>query len=122
VLETVLKHAIHRPRPIYASAFLHGGSFSFPSGHAMGSLVAYGMCAYLLVTFWTERSSRQILVSGAALVLIVAIGLSRLYLGVHYFSDVVAGYAAGTVWLAACATGCEIARRRDVDTRGGNRR
>jgi undecaprenyl-diphosphatase len=122
VLETVLKHAIHRPRPIYASAFLHGGSFSFPSGHAMGSLVAYGMCAYLLVTFWTERSSTQILVSGAAVVLIVAIGLSRLYLGVHYFSDVVAGYAAGTVWLAACATGCEIARRRDVDTRGGNRR
>jgi membrane protein DedA with SNARE-associated domain/membrane-associated phospholipid phosphatase len=116
-LESVLKHAIQRPRPIYASAFLHGNSFSFPSGHAMGSLVTYGMCAYLAATFWARRRSTRVVVSAAAFVLVVAIGLSRLYLGVHYFSDVVAGYAAGTVWLAACTTGCEIARRRGVETR-----
>jgi membrane-associated phospholipid phosphatase len=112
VLESVLKHAIQRPRPIYASAALHGNSFSFPSGHAMGSLVTYGMCAYLAATFWTKRSSTRLVVSVAASILVVAIGLSRLYLGVHYLSDVVAGYAAGTVWLTACATGCDIATRR----------
>jgi undecaprenyl-diphosphatase len=50
-------------------------------------------------------------VLGAALV-VAAVGLSRLYLGVHYFSDVVGGYAAGLLWLAACITGLEVARRR----------
>jgi undecaprenyl-diphosphatase len=51
-------------------------------------------------------------VVATAAVLVAAIGLSRLYLGVHYFSDVVAGFAAGTVWLAACISGVEVARRQ----------
>jgi undecaprenyl-diphosphatase len=48
----------------------------------------------------------------AAAILILAVGVSRLYLGVHYFSDVIGGYAAGTVWLVACMSGVEIARRQ----------
>ena len=48
VLDMTLKHIIQRPRPVYASTFLHSTSFSFPSGHAMGSLVGYGILAYLL--------------------------------------------------------------------------
>jgi membrane-associated phospholipid phosphatase len=55
VLDALLKHIIRRPRPIYAAAFLHSYSFSFPSGHAMGSLIGYGMLAYLLVSFWANR-------------------------------------------------------------------
>jgi len=111
LLDAVLKFAIRRPRPPYATAFLRHYTWSFPSGHAMVSLIAYGMLAYLLVVLWPNRRSTRIsIVLGAAL-LIVAIGFSRLYLGVHYFSDVVGGYAAGVLWLSACISGLEVARR-----------
>ncbi len=111
LLDAVLKLEIRRPRPPYAAAFLQHYSWSFPSGHAMGSLIGYGMLAYVLGVLWIHRRSAQIpLVLGAAL-LILAIGFSRLYLGVHYFSDVVGGYAAGLLWLAACISGVELARR-----------
>jgi undecaprenyl-diphosphatase len=112
VLDAALKHIIERPRPIYAASFLHSYSFSFPSGHAMESLVGYGMLAYLLVVFWARRRQVQLAIIAAAAVLIVAIGFSRLYLGVHYFSDVIGGYASGVVWLSTCMTALEIARRQ----------
>jgi undecaprenyl-diphosphatase len=111
-LDELLKEAIRRPRPPYAFAILQGHSFSFPSGHAMASLIAYGMAAYVLALFWKKRSSARIVVIFTSLILVLAIGISRLYLGVHYFSDVVAGYAAGAVWLSVCITGIEIARRQ----------
>jgi undecaprenyl-diphosphatase len=112
LLDELLKEAIKRPRPRYAFAILHGHSFSFPSGHAMASLIAYGMTAYVLALFWKKRSSERIVIILTSLILVLAIGTSRLYLGVHYFSDVVAGYAAGAVWLSVCITGIEIARRQ----------
>lgn len=112
VLDTLLKHIIRRPRPVYAANILQNYSFSFPSGHAMGSLVGYGMLAYVLVSFWAEGLKSRVLVVLSTCVLVLAIGLSRLYLGVHYFSDVVGGYAAGILWLATCITGVEIARVR----------
>src|ERR1039458_10713831 len=59
-LDASLKHIIQRPRPIYAAAFLHGTSYSFPSGHAMESLVGYGMLAYFLVIFWATRRHSQV--------------------------------------------------------------
>ena len=108
VLDWGLKQVIRRPRPTGASAFLYGGSFSFPSGHAMGSLFGYGMLAYLLTRFWAKTWRQRLSIIIITTVLVVAIGLSRLYLGVHYFSDVVAGYAAALVWLAACISGVEI--------------
>ncbi len=110
VLDTLLKHIIRRPRPPYAAAVLHGSSFSFPSGHAMASLIGYGMLAYLLVVFWAHRWQMRLAIFSAAALLILAIGISRLYLGVHYFSDVVGGYAAGALWLSACLTGIQITR------------
>jgi membrane protein DedA with SNARE-associated domain/membrane-associated phospholipid phosphatase len=112
VIDWSLKHIIRRPRPPLAEAYYAEHSFSFPSGHATMSLVAFGMLAYLLITFWARRVRAKIAVALLAFVLIVLIGFSRLYLGVHYFSDVVGGYAAATVWVAACASGVEIARRR----------
>jgi len=112
VLDMTLKYIIQRPRPVYASTFLHSPSFSFPSGHAMESLIVYGMLAYLLAVFWTERRRTRLTIVLIAALLTVAIGVSRLYLGVHYFSDVVAGYAAGLLWLSACVTGLEMARRQ----------
>jgi undecaprenyl-diphosphatase len=77
----------------------------------MGSLIGYGMLAYVLMLLWIHGRSAQIVVALGAALLIVAIGLSRLYLGVHYFSDVVGGYAAGVLWLSACISGVEVARR-----------
>ncbi len=111
LLAAVLKLVIHRPRPPYAAEFLQHYSWSFPSGHAMGSLIGYGMLAYVLALLWIHRRSAQISMALVAALLIVAIGLSRLYLGVHYFSDVVGGYAAGVLWLSACISGLEVARR-----------
>jgi undecaprenyl-diphosphatase len=78
----------------------------------MASLVTYGMLAYFLAVFWTKRRRLRVVIVTAAALLILAIGISRLYLGVHYFSDLVGGYAAGVVWLSACITGIEIARRQ----------
>ena len=113
LLDAMLKLMIRRPRPPYAARFLPHYSWSFPSGHAMSALIGYGMLAYLLVVLWTHRRSAQITIVLGAAVLIVAIGLSRLYLGVHYFSDVVGGYAAGVLWLSTCISGLEVARRWD---------
>src|SRR5262249_41310874 len=112
VLDMLLKHIIQRPRPLYAWPFLYSTSWSFPSGHAMGALIGYGMLAYLLVVCWAERRRTQLTIVLVAALLSGAIGVSRLYLGVHYFSDVVAGYAAGLLWLSACITGLDIVRRQ----------
>jgi membrane-associated phospholipid phosphatase len=114
LIDAALKLAIRRERPSYATILMAHPGWSFPSGHAMGALVGYGMMAYLIVTLWaTRRRTRVAVVIGAA-IMVIAIGFSRLYLGLHYFSDVVGGYAAGVLWLSACMSGLEIARRRPV--------
>jgi undecaprenyl-diphosphatase len=111
LLDGWLKLVIRRPRPEYAAALLHNPTWSFPSGHAMGALVGYGMLAYVLLILWQESRRTQVAIVVAAALMILAIGVSRLYLGVHYFSDVIGGYAAGTLWLSACISGVEVARR-----------
>lgn len=112
VLDAALKLIVRRPRPPGATAFLHGMTFSFPSGHSMGSLIGYGMLAYVVTILWVRHRAGRIVVVAATAVLVLAIGTSRLYLGVHYFSDVVGGYAAGVLWLAACVSGVEVAREK----------
>ncbi|HKO15282.1 MAG TPA: bifunctional DedA family/phosphatase PAP2 family protein [Gemmatimonadaceae bacterium] len=111
-LDWALKRVIQRPRPPGAAEFLYATSFSFPSGHTLGSLIGFGMLAYLLIAFWPPARRHGIAVLAGTLVLVLLIGLSRLYLGVHYLSDVIGGYAAGGVWLSACITGIEIALRQ----------
>ena len=76
----------------------------------MESLVLYGMLAYFAVLKLESWRARTAVVFGTAL-LVLLIGLSRMYLGVHYLSDVLAGYAAGGVWLSALVTGAETVRR-----------
>ena len=111
VLDWVLKSAFRRPRPLFADPFAHGYGFSFPSGHSMGSVIGFGMLAYVLVQVVHRESARIAIVVVAGL-LCLGIGISRLYLGVHFPSDVLAGFAAGLMWLAACIAGLEIARER----------
>ena len=110
-LDWGLKLTFRRPRPDGAWQRLYGRSWSFPSGHTMGSLVTYGMLAYLLFGVVHAPLKRATIVAGATL-LVLAIALSRLYLGVHYLSDVLGGLAAGTVWLTACISVLETMRRR----------
>jgi undecaprenyl-diphosphatase len=112
VVTHVLKIVIRRPRPPGAEAFLHESTFGFPSGHALNSVVAYGMLAYVLpILVARSRRTRMAVVATAAL-LVLAIGVSRMYLGVHYLSDVLAGYAVGVLYLTVCISGVETARRR----------
>jgi len=110
VLEQLLKQLFARPRPIFEHPLVLEASYSFPSGHAMVSLVAYGVLAYFAVLAARTWRARTAVVLGTALLLLL-IGFSRLYLGVHYFSDVVAGFAAGGVWLSALITATETLRR-----------
>jgi undecaprenyl-diphosphatase len=111
VLNHLLKVLFARPRPHFEHPLLVETSYSFPSGHAMESFVVYGMLAYFAVLALRSWESR-----GAAL-LVVLIGFSRMYLGVHYLSDVLAGYAAGGVWLSALITGTETIRRSKNETK-----
>jgi undecaprenyl-diphosphatase len=101
LLNLVLKLSFHRPRPEYA--FVHLETYSFPSGHAMISTAAYGALAYLAWSRLRTRQARLALVAGTA-VLVALICFSRLYLGVHYLSDVLAGAAGGAFWLAVSIT------------------
>jgi membrane-associated phospholipid phosphatase len=110
VLNHLLKDLFARPRPFFEHPLLLETSYSFPSGHAMDSFVVYGMLAYFAVLALKSWRARTAVVFGAAL-LVLLIGFSRMYLGVHYFSDVVAGYAAGGVWLSTLVTGAETIRR-----------
>ncbi len=97
LLNVVLKLSFHRPRP--EVAFVHLDTYSFPSGHAMLSAAAYGALAYLAWNHLHARQQRLALTAGT-IVLVALICFSRLYLGVHYLSDVLGGAAAGAFWLA----------------------
>lgn len=98
-LNYLLKVVFGRARPALWEHIVTVNHHSFPSGHAMGSVVTYGFIAYLLTEQFPEWE-RQIFVLTVGL--IGAIGLSRLYLGVHWPTDVVAGYAVGLTWLTLC--------------------
>ena len=112
-LNYALKDIYQRSRPTFASEFVPGASWSFPSGHAMDSLVSFGILAYLLLEFVPDRATRRWIV-GAAIALILLIGFSRIYLGVHFPSDVLGGFIAGSVWLQVCISGYRFAERRRV--------
>jgi undecaprenyl-diphosphatase len=96
-LDTALKYAYHRVRPV-AFFGVAPHSYSFPSGHALCSFCFYGVLAGLL-SARTKALSWRIVIWVVAAVLVIAIGLSRIYLGVHYPSDVIAGYLAAAVWV-----------------------
>jgi membrane-associated phospholipid phosphatase len=100
-LNAALKGVFERPRPSFAEPLATAAGFSFPSGHAMVSLTVYGALAFVIAAGMGGRR-RQALVLAFALALVLAIGFSRVYLGVHYASDVLAAYSAGLAWLTLC--------------------
>jgi undecaprenyl-diphosphatase len=99
LLMPILKVEFHRQRPEPFFGEVAPNSYSFPSGHALLSFCCYGLLA--MVAGSHLRGRRRRLVRIGAVVLILAIGISRVYLGVHHATDVIAGYLVGTIWLAA---------------------
>ncbi len=99
-----IKHRFGRERPSLIEVLAKEGTFSFPSGHSFISLCFYG-----ILTSWWMRTRpdplKRVVVMLASTNAIALIGASRVYLGVHYPSDVLAGYAAAVPWLTACLTG-----------------
>jgi membrane-associated phospholipid phosphatase len=113
LLDGVIKDIVRRPRPEFATKFLHYSSWSFPSGHSMGSLIGFAMLAYTVVRVCKiESMPARVGIWAGAIVMIVLVGYSRIYLGVHYLSDVAAGYTLGVLWLAVCFTGLQMVSRR----------
>jgi undecaprenyl-diphosphatase len=99
ILDGVLKLAFHRPRPTPFFA-AKPDTYSFPSGHALISLCFYGLIAGMLSLRWQKHWQRTAIWTTAVLI-VGLIGFSRIYLGVHWPSDVIAGYAAALMWMGA---------------------
>ena len=111
ILNFALKTVVHRARPEPYFETPLPSSFSFPSGHALFSVCFYGALAWLLTARIRNRTG-QIGIWAFSVLLIFLIGLSRVYLGVHYPSDVIAGYAAASIWVFAIAFGDSMLKKR----------
>jgi membrane-associated phospholipid phosphatase len=110
LLNLLLKHFFHRQRPVMENPLVTLASYGFPSGHTMGSTIFYGSLA--LIVGYSVRSWRtRVLLASIAGVVVVAIGVSRIYLGAHYFTDVIGAIAISLAWLAFVWTGVETLRR-----------
>jgi undecaprenyl-diphosphatase len=123
VLNPALKQQFARLRPLNVADGVSASGFSFPSGHSSGTVVAFGMLAYLGLRLFPKRWHLPILL--VAVLLAFSVGVSRIILRVHFVSDVVAGFASGTACLAVCVTGIEFGRRlqhRNTPSRSGGQR
>lgn len=107
-----LKGFFQRPRPLNGHGFISEPTWSFPSGHSSGSMVFYGTLAYVLMCLLPARWHRAII--ALAVASITLIGISRIMLQVHYFSDVMAGYSIGLAWLLICVGTSEYLRMRKL--------
>jgi undecaprenyl-diphosphatase len=110
ILSTALKMGFNRPRPDLAHAS-HLFTASFPSGHAMLSAVTYLTLGALLAQFTTDRRIKVYFLA-VAIFLTTLVGISRLYLGVHYPTDVLAGWCVGSAWALLCTTIANWLQRR----------
>jgi len=125
ILNMVLKAIFARSRPDLATALTVARSYSFPSGHAMGSFITFGALAYIGLRQpwpWVAKSAALAI----ALTMVVLVGLSRVYLGVHWTSDIAGGWSAGSVWLTSAVVAFEmllrLGQRRGVPSDQPNRR
>jgi membrane-associated phospholipid phosphatase len=105
LMEHLLKHFFQRARPMGAPL----ESYSYPSGHAMGAMIGYGILAYFIL-LRVRRPAARIAITALAGLLILAVGASRVILGVHFATDVVGGYAAGATWLVLSIASLEAER------------
>jgi undecaprenyl-diphosphatase len=118
-LDVVLKHFFHRERPVLENPLVTLSSYGFPSGHTMEATLLYGLLALLAWKNARNRAARLGCVVGACF-LVLLIGLTRIYLGAHYLTDVLGALAAGLFWLVFCWTAFETLRQRRDATRYPN--
>ncbi len=110
IIIQAVKLFIKRPRPSFFAPLLHESGFSFPSGHSLIAMVVYGLLGYFLMHLF--RGWAWLAVRMLTVLIVVAIGVSRVYVGVHYPTDVLAGWVAGVPWLIACLALHEVLARR----------
>jgi undecaprenyl-diphosphatase len=111
LLNALLKFAFMRARPSFHDPILTLLTYSFPSGHTAATTVFYGIIAAYLcgkTSGWRAPCA----IAAAALLMVLLVGLSRIYLGVHYFSDVLAAMAESCAWLVVCIAAVAMLRRR----------
>ena len=109
LLNALVKLAVDRARPVLDDPVAHAGGMSFPSGHAQSAMVAASVL--LLVFLPLLRGAWRWVAVGVAVVYVLAIGFARVTLGVHYVSDVLAGYVLGAAWVAAMIAAFNAWRR-----------
>jgi undecaprenyl-diphosphatase len=110
LVNVLLKNLFDRPRPGWADPGLALTDPGFPSGHTMMATIFYGFLAVHLILECTSRPRRLAIAIVAALI-VLAVALSRIYLGAHYLSDVLAAIAAGIAWVVLCIAAVETLRR-----------
>ena len=108
LLNPLLKRVFERVRPVHEHGLVSELGWSFPSGHTSSSTVAYGMLAYIAIRTLPPRWHLPAVLAAAALAFTV--GCSRIFLQVHFASDVAAGFASGTAWLTVCIVSVELGR------------
>jgi membrane-associated phospholipid phosphatase len=101
VLTSALKLGFERERPFFPDPLARETSYSFPSGHSSMSLAVYGTLGFIVARHASTRGRQLAALIGAAVVVLL-IGFSRMYLGVHYLSDVIAGFSLALAWVAFC--------------------
>ncbi len=116
LVSTLLKNAFHRTRPELVPHAVHVYTASFPSGHAMLSAVTYLTLGALLMRLHESRLAKAY-VMGVAALLTLLVGVSRVYLGVHWPSDVLAGWCVGACWALACWSAALWLQRRGQSPR-----
>jgi membrane-associated phospholipid phosphatase len=112
LINVAFKHLFHRARPHFDDPLLTLATYSFPSGHTASATVFYGFVV-LLAASRVRPGWRVAAATVGAVVAVCLVALSRMYLGVHYLSDVLAAAGEGGMWLAACSTAFWLWRRRE---------
>ncbi len=112
-LNFCLKHLIQRGRPVFDAPLFTLPTYSFPSGHAVASTVFYGLLAVYASVNARQRYAAHVAIGAAAFV-VALVGFSRVYLGLHYLSDVMGGISEGVAWLSLSLTVLNYIRRREA--------
>ena len=103
VINTAVKRLVSRSRPPQLTAVLGEHGFSFPSGHTTGTTAVWLLLAWMIGHWVIGRRAGRVMVWTGALLMVAAVGLTRIYLGVHFLSDVLAGWALGAAWAVTAA-------------------
>src|SRR6266513_1429478 len=115
LLNELLKQLVHRHRPFVDGPFVDWSGYSFASGHTIGATLLYGQLALFILPMMKGRCWRTLTVSSAAL-LIALVGFSRIALGAHFLTDVLAAIVFGVIWLTFCLVAGKPMRRSGVLT------